>query len=229
MSGTTPAPAGLDRQLITLGTVVVLGAIMPILDATVVNVTDRAGAVVVVPAGVVLGLAGLAAYTQVGAATPYAVLATALFVIGLGLGATFIPLMAAAYQGLPPAAIPSVTGTLNTVQRLGGSIGTALLAVTLQDAVTRRVPLRPGVAGLHGAAVFGTLPPATRAQLAPALGHAFGAAFWFAFALTAVAIVPAVLLPRVRRAPQSGAAPGSGSAPGAEPVRLGWRPQLRRG
>lgn len=155
------------------------------------RITDRAGAAVVVRIGIGLGLAGLAAYTQAGAATPYAVLAAALFVIGLGLGATFVPLMAAAYQGLPHTAIPSVTGTLNTVQRLGGSIGTALLAVTLQDAVTRRVP------GMRGGAVFGTLPPAVRTQLAPALGHAFGAAFWIAFALTAAALIPAFLLPRI--------------------------------
>lgn len=157
------------------------------------KLTDKAGAAVVVPAGIVLGVAGIAVYTQVGAATPYAVLAAALFVIGLGLGATFIPLMAVAYQALPPAAIPSVTGTLNTVQRLGGSVGTALLAVTLQDEVTRYAP------GLRGGAVFGTLPPAARAHLAPALGHAFGAAFWIAFALTAAALIPALLLPRTRR------------------------------
>jgi EmrB/QacA subfamily drug resistance transporter len=154
------------------------------------KLTDRIGAAVVVPTGIVLGLAGIAAYTQVGAATPYAVLAAALFVLGLGLGATFVPLMAVAYQGLPVSAMGSVTGTLNTVQRLGGSVGTALLAVLLSDAVARQVP------SLHGGAVFGTLPAAARVQFAPALAHAFASSFWVAFAITAVALIPALLLPR---------------------------------
>jgi hypothetical protein len=155
-----------------------------------------------VPTGIVLGLAGIAAYTQVGAGTPYAVLAGALFVLGLGLGATFVPLMAAAYQGLPPAAIPSVTSTLNTVQRVGGSVGTALLAVTLQGAIARQVPR------LRGGAVFGPLPPGARTELAPALGHAFGTAFWVAFALTAAALIAALLLPRT----QSASKPATGNS-----------------
>jgi EmrB/QacA subfamily drug resistance transporter len=164
--------------------------------------TDRVGAAVVVPTGIVLGLAGIAAYTQVGADTPYAVLAGALFVLGLGLGATFVPLMAAAYQGLPPAAIPSVTSTLNTVQRVGGSVGTALLAVTLQGAIARQVPR------LRGGAVFGPLPPGARTELAPALAHAFGTAFWVAFALTAAALIAALLLPRK----QSASTPATGNS-----------------
>jgi EmrB/QacA subfamily drug resistance transporter len=169
------------------------------------KVTDRAGAAVVVPTGIVLGLAGIAAYTQAGAATPYAVLAGALFVLGLGLGATFVPLMAAAYQGLPRTAIPAVTSTLNTVQRLGASIGTALLAVILQGTIARQAP------SLRGGAVFGPLPPGARAQLAPALAGAFGAAFWVAFALAAAALIPALLLPHKQPASQ----PATGRTPPA--------------
>jgi len=166
------------------------------------KVTDRAGAAVVVPAGIALGLAGLAVYTQVGAVTPYAVLAAALFVIGLGLGATFVPLMAAAYQGLPRSAMGSVTGTLNTVQRVGGSIGTALLAVTLQDNITRQATITRQAPNMRGGAVLGTLPVATREHLAPALAHAFGTAFWVAVALTAAALITALFLPRHRSAPE---------------------------
>ena len=163
------------------------------------RLTDRVGAAVVVPAGIILGLVGIAAYTQVGASTPYAVLACALFVLGLGLGATFVPLMAAAYQGLPRAAMGSVTGALNTVQRLGGSVGTALLTVLLSEAVTRQVP------SLRGGAVFGMLPSTVRAQFAPALSRAFAASFWVAFAITAAALIPALLLPRKQpRIPEEG-------------------------
>lgn len=165
------------------------------------RITDRAGAAVVVPAGIVLGLAGTAVYTQAGATTGYAVLAAALFILGLGLGATFVPLMAAAYQDLPPTAIPAVTSTLNTVQRLGGSVGTALAAVILQGAIAGRVPR------LRGGAVFGALPPAARAQVAPALAHAFGSAFWVALALAVAALIPALALPRKSAASRPIAAP----------------------
>jgi uncharacterized membrane protein YoaK (UPF0700 family) len=61
------------------------------------------------------------------------------------------------------------------VQRTGGSLGTAVLAVVLQRAVT----------GAHtvGAAASG-----------------YGTAFWAAAALTAVAIVPCFVLLRAERA-----------------------------
>jgi EmrB/QacA subfamily drug resistance transporter len=156
------------------------------------RITDKAGAGVIVPVGIVLALLGTAAYTQVGAHTSYAVVVVALFVIGLGLGATIMPLMAAAYAGLPHAAIPRATSAINTIQRLGASVGTAVLAVVLQRAIAADVP--------HlGAAALGPLPSATRAHIAPALAHAFGHAFWIAFALAAVAIIPALLLPRTAR------------------------------
>jgi EmrB/QacA subfamily drug resistance transporter len=153
--------------------------------------TDRFGAGTVVPVGIALALLGIAAYTQVGAESSYAVLAGALFIIGLGLGATFMPAMAAAYQGLAREAIGKATSAVNTIQRVGASIGTAVTAVALQHAIDVDLP------GLSGAAL-GPLSAATRAQAAPALARAFDASFWLAFALAAAALVPAVLLPRGR-------------------------------
>jgi EmrB/QacA subfamily drug resistance transporter len=153
------------------------------------RVTDKAGAGVVVPVGIVLALLGTAAYTQVGPHSPYAVFVVALFVIGLGLGASIMPLFAAAYQRLPRTAIPRATSALNTIQRLGASVGTAVLAVVLQRAIVADVPRL-------GAAALGPLPPGARADYASGLAHAFGTAFWVAFALTVIAIVPAMLLPR---------------------------------
>lgn len=165
------------------------------------RITDKAGAGVIVPIGIVLALLGTAVYTQVGGHSSYAMVVVALFVIGLGLGATIMPLMAAAYARLPHSAIPRATSAINTIQRLGASVGTAVLAVVLQRAIVADVPRL-------GGAALGPLPPATRAQIAPALAHAFGHAFWVAFVLTAVALIPALLLPRTRRtAPAAPARP----------------------
>jgi EmrB/QacA subfamily drug resistance transporter len=139
------------------------------------KLTDDIGARVVIPAGIALALAGTAAYTQVGAHTSYVYLAVALFVIGLGLGATIMPSMAVAYRTVPPEAVAHATSTINVIQRIAGSIGTALLAVVLQ----------------HEIDAGGSRAPS-------ALADAFGTTFWVAFGLVATALVPALLLPRLR-------------------------------
>ncbi|RKS71244.1 EmrB/QacA subfamily drug resistance transporter [Actinomadura pelletieri DSM 43383] len=153
------------------------------------RLTDRLGAGVVVPTGVVLGLLGTAAYTQIHADTSPVLLGAALFVIGLGLGATITPSMAAAYQGLPGPLIPRATSAINTLQRMGASVGTTTLAVILQHEITARAP------GLAGAA-HAPLPDEARVQVAPLLATAFGHAFWIALVIGAFAVVPALLLPR---------------------------------
>ena len=153
------------------------------------RLTDRLGAGVVVPTGIVLGLLGTAAYTQLSADTPAVLLASALFVLGLGLGATIMPSMAAAYQALPRELIPRATSAINTLQRMGASVGTTALAVILQREITARTP---------GLAALGPLPDATRAAVAPELAAAFGHAFWIALAIAVVALLPALLLPRTK-------------------------------
>jgi EmrB/QacA subfamily drug resistance transporter len=160
--------------------------------------TDRLGARVVVPAGVVLALLGTIAYTQVGRATSYPFLAGALLLIGLGLGATIVPSMAVAYQAVPREAVAHATSTINVTQRIAGSVGTALLAIVLQRRIAANLPSFDG-----GVAQLAGLPDPERVRVAPELAHAFGATFWVAFGLVAIALVPALLLPR-RRGPENG-------------------------
>jgi MFS family permease len=151
--------------------------------------TDKLGARRIVPAGVLLALAGTAIYTGIGIATPYWLLALALFLVGAGLGATITPSMAAAYQGLPRAAIGDASSAINVVQRVAGSVGSALLAVVLQAAITAQLPGFRG--GIGQAATLAGASP--RAALV--VSHAFGVSFGVALAISAVALVPAVLLP----------------------------------
>ena len=59
-----------------------------------------------------------------------------LFVRGLGLGATMMPAMAAAYATLESAGeVPRATPMLNVLQRVGGSLGVAVLTVLLQNRI----------------------------------------------------------------------------------------------
>jgi EmrB/QacA subfamily drug resistance transporter len=159
--------------------------------------TDRVGARRVVPAGVLLALLGTGAYTQITAHSSYWYLATALFLIGAGLGATITPAMAAAFRDLEHAQMAQASSAINVVQRVAGSLGTALLAVVLQRAI------RSNLHSFHGdigqASALARHDPA---HAAPAIAHAFGTAFWVAFALTAAALVPALLLPSKANEPE---------------------------
>jgi EmrB/QacA subfamily drug resistance transporter len=152
--------------------------------------TDKLGARRVVPFGILLALAGTLGYTQIGVDSSYWYLAGALFLIGAGLGATITPSMAAAFQGLEHAEMPGATSAINVVQRVAASLGTALLAVVLQRTIAANV------SGFHGGIGQATaLARHDPQHTAPAIAAAFGTTFWLAFALTAAALVPALLLP----------------------------------
>jgi len=152
--------------------------------------TDKHGARVVVPAGVVVAAVGTLAYTGVGAQTPYWLLGAALLIIGFGIRSTIMPCMAAGFQDLSREQTPAATSTLNVIQRVSGAVGTALLAVFLHRAIAARTP------GQHGDLQrMATLPDGQHLHLADTLANAFGSTFWIAAGLTAAAMIPALLLP----------------------------------
>ena len=93
-----------------------------------------------------------------------------MVVRGMGIGFAFMPAMTAAFASLQPPELPDATPQLNVLQRVGGSIGTAVLAVVLQRAL----------AGAH------TLDAAAQPPTAPRSGGRPG--------LTALAIVPCIVL-----------------------------------
>ena len=165
------------------------------------RLTDTFGARRVVPAGIVAAALGMLAYTQVGADTSYAYLASALFLLGLGIGSTIMPSMAAAFQTVSHRETPKATSALNAIQRIAGAIGTTVLAIVLQRAVAADEH------GLHGGIqAIAALPAAERARALPGLSAAFGTSFWVALALIAAAILPTLLLPRVVREEHAAAA-----------------------
>ncbi|HEU5159972.1 MAG TPA: DHA2 family efflux MFS transporter permease subunit [Streptosporangiaceae bacterium] len=167
--------------------------------------TDRLGAGRIVPFGIVLILLGTFAYTQVGADTSYWLLGGSLYVRGLGLGATMMPTMSAALTTLTKAVVPRASSSLNIIMQLGGSFGSALLAVILSREITDRLPATPG--GEPAGGRIGAIPDAVRERFAPTLADAFGHTFWVAFWLTVVLLVPALLLPRHGSAGRAGDSP----------------------
>jgi EmrB/QacA subfamily drug resistance transporter len=153
--------------------------------------TDKIGARIVVSVGTAVGVLGTLAYTQVGAGTSYVYLAAALLVVGIGIGSTIAPSMAAAFQTLSHDETPRGTSALNVIQRIAGAIGTAVLAIILQRTIASNVHgLHDGIQGLTA------LSQQQRADAAPALANAFGTTFWVAVGLIGAAVAPALLLPR---------------------------------
>ncbi len=93
---------------------------------------------------------------------------------GAGIGFAFMPAMTAAFASLHRSELSDATPQLNVLQRVGGSIGTAVLAVVLQRALAE-------AHGLNEQA------------------SAYGTAFWWSVGMTAAAIIPCIVLVRAER------------------------------
>ena len=87
--------------------------------------------------------------------------------------------------------MPRATPALNVLQRVGGSIGAALLIVILQNRIIATLG-----EGAQGGVSGATLPEAARLRVADPLAEAFAHTYWYALALTAAALVPGLLLAR---------------------------------
>jgi MFS family permease len=176
------------------------------------RITDRSGPGFVIPVGITLALLGTLPLTVVGASTSYAWLTGALVVRGLGMGATMMPVFAAAYRRLPRERVPQAATTLSALVQVGGSFGTAVLVLAL----TRRIADNFAAHGLaaHSGGGIGQLSDVPREQLArvaPLLAGGFGYAFWLAVVLTAVALLPALFL--LRQQLKEAASGPDGAAP----------------
>lgn len=97
------------------------------------RILDRTGATrTIVLIGLVLAVAGTAPFAIAGPHTPRVLLALALFVRGIGLTASLLPSITATYATLPKSQYAAATTGTRILQQIGGSLGTAVLAVILQ-------------------------------------------------------------------------------------------------
>jgi EmrB/QacA subfamily drug resistance transporter len=139
------------------------------------RLTDRLGGGPLALFGVTLTAVTTIPFALIGAHTSILYLSIIMLVRGMGIGFSFMPAMTAAFAALDKSELPDASPQLNVVQRTGGSLGTAILAVVLQRALS-------GAHTINAAA------------------GAYGTAFWAAVILTAVAIIPCVILLRAERA-----------------------------
>ncbi|MFJ8349641.1 MDR family MFS transporter [Streptomyces sp. NPDC094153] len=132
--------------------------------------TDRMGPRWVALTGFALCTAATVPFVFATADTSKVLLMAALLVRGIGMGAAIVPLTGAAYAGVGHQEIPDASVITRVAQQVGGSVGTAALAVVLQRGT--------GDARTPGA-----------------LADGFGDAFRWSVAFTAVAVPLCLFLP----------------------------------
>ena len=165
------------------------------------SMTDRVGPRRIVPFGILLMAAATVPFAFVTSSTSEVLLAGTLFVRGLGLGLTMMPVTAAAYFGLSHAEIPKASTTMNIVRQVGGSVATALFAVVLErQIVTQLGPAAAKAGGSTGViSSTGALPP----QVADPVAAAFAHTFWWAVGAILIAFIPTLFLPNRCCRPES--------------------------
>ncbi|NHC23493.1 DHA2 family efflux MFS transporter permease subunit [Nocardioides sp. IC4_145] len=141
--------------------------------------SDRIGPGKIVLAGVAVITVGMGMFATLDATTSYTFLMGALFVMGLGMGATMMPIMSAALQTLRGHTVARGSTLLNIVQQVAASIGTAIFSVLLTNGVKNDVR-----------------PSQDPAQVLGDLAGVFSGTFWIAAIMVAVVLVPAFFLPR---------------------------------
>lgn len=142
------------------------------------SLTDSWSPRAVALVGMVVAAVATVPFALAGTDTSVWWLGAALIARGVGLGAVMIPVMAVAYDGLVGEDVAHASVLTRVSQQVGGSFGTALLAVVLQRGLASGTP-----------------------------EAAFDRAFWFAVGLTAVAAVAVMTMPgraalRARPAPE---------------------------
>jgi EmrB/QacA subfamily drug resistance transporter len=166
------------------------------------QLADRTGPGRIVPLGLVPVALSVLWLTQVGAHTSYVSLSVDLFVFGLGMGFTMMPVFTGAMQSISGAAVARASTALNILQQTGASIGTAVLSVLLASALSSKLGSAHGTIGASAG-----VSRSVRAHIAPPMAAAFGQTFWWALALLVVAFIGSLALPRRKPALAAGPLP----------------------
>jgi EmrB/QacA subfamily drug resistance transporter len=175
--GFTPIQTGLAFLPMT-------AAIM--ITATSVNIRflSRVGPRPLLTLGMVLGSAAMVWLAQLEPESSYVGhVLPALVVLGVGMGNIFAPAFATATFGVAPRDTGVASAMVNTMQQVGGSVGTALLSSIFASAVSSYVDGREP----------------TPQTLGEAAVHGYTVAFWVAAGVFAVgAVVVAVTMPSIK-------------------------------
>jgi EmrB/QacA subfamily drug resistance transporter len=135
------------------------------------RLTERLGGGRIALGGVSMLCLSTVPLAFIGAHTSIVLISLVLAIRGVSIGMSFMPAMSAAFAALRPHQLSDATPQMNVLQRLGGAIGTAVLAVVLQRAA-------------------GHAPSAVK------LAGAFDDAYWWSLGIAVLALVPCLVLLR---------------------------------
>ncbi|WP_262848098.1 DHA2 family efflux MFS transporter permease subunit [Mumia quercus] len=172
------------------------------------RLVDRIPVGRIVPFGFLGILVGMFPLTQITSETDYWKIVLALFVMGLGMGATMMPMFTAALKTLSHQEVARGTTLININQQIGSSVGVAVMSVLLTNWLPPQRIWYAVVGSWDNPEIVPQLggQRAVDALLADA-GDAFASTFWVAWALLVVALIPVAMLPRRRPAAVVAAGP----------------------
>ncbi|OAB87962.1 multidrug transporter [Janibacter melonis] len=193
---------------------------MPIAGA----LADRIPVGRIVPFGIALITGGMFALTQMDESSSYwGFLIPVLFVMGLGMGGTMMPLMTSALKALTAHQVARGSTLLNIVQQVASSFGVALISMLLTSGqkdhpiITQAAEFGEKSAGVTDpgavqellarypevAKVVAGMDPtgwgdALRRAVGPLVAETFASTYWVSGGLCALTLVVALFLPRKR-------------------------------
>jgi EmrB/QacA subfamily drug resistance transporter len=178
-----------------------------------------------VPFAMTLIAAGFFTFTQVGTDTSYWLLCGSLFVMGLGMGGTMMPIMTSALRTLTSHEVARGSTLVNILQQIGGSIGSAIMSVILTSRLNGSDPVpgltnrtgepitEAGAAIAHQRGAELPLPPDLLDRGLRFVADSFGTTFWVGFFLVLATFIPIAFLPRKRQPAKVDEAGGSVETP----------------
>ncbi|MFE5035426.1 DHA2 family efflux MFS transporter permease subunit [Streptomyces sp. NPDC056683] len=159
-----------------------IGALMVFAQLATIVVVPRVGAKPIVPVGALLAAAGMVWLTRLDLHSAYTSdVLVPLLIMGAGIGMVMPPAMSLATLGVAPQDQGVASATTNTMQQVGGSIGTALFSTLAATSATDYVKDH------H---------PVTPLVKADAALHSYATAYWWAAGFFVVAAVLAAVLYR---------------------------------
>ena len=154
----------------------------------------------IVPFGLVLITIGMFSLTQIEVDTPYPPLLALLFVMGLGMGATMMPLFTTALKTLTHHEVARGSTLLNITQQVASSVGVAVISVVLTSQLKDAPLALPAIAAQKDPALADKIGPAAVAEGLVQAADAFASTFGLAAFLVLLTFVPVYFLPRKREA-----------------------------
>lgn len=159
--------------------------------------SDRIPVGRIVPFGLLVIIGSMFSLTQITSTTSYSTLIVILFIMGLGMGATMMPIMTTALKTLASQEVARGSTLLNIVQQIASSVGVATMSVLLTNHLNDAPLAKPAMAAWRDPDLIPRLggPEGVAAGLADA-ASAFASTYWVAATLVAFTLMPALFLPR---------------------------------